>query len=592
MVNFCNRFLKGIASIQALLQNAIAGHKRNNAPVTWTTELKQSFQQVKEHFARSTLLAFPDSKAILSLQTDASDKAIGAVLQQNSNEISQPLSFFSKKLTPAQTRYSAYDRELLAIYAAIKHFRFMIEGRNFHIITDYKPLVYAFKKKADQMSSRQTRQLLFISEFSTDIRHITGTENIVADALSRIDTIVMPTSIDMQEIAELQSTDEELQQLKLSTSTSLKLKKFTLSETAATIYCDTSGEDIRPYIPKLLRRRVFDMMHQMSHPSGRATHRQVAQKFVWLSMAKDIKEWARTCLACQQSKIHRHNHTSLTKIPVPDSRFEHIHIDIVGPLPPSKEYKYLLTMINRFTRWPEAVPLQDCTANTVAEAFFTHWERNAAGPPHTTQKQTGSSKDGRTLKSALMCHNESQWIETLPVVLLGLRTCYKENLGTSAAELVYGTTLKVPGEFFPQEEMPNNPRIFVEDFRAIMQKLQPRPTTHHIKPKLFFHKDLHNCSHVFLKVEGTRRPLDQPYTGPHKIIKRISDKVFNIEVNGRSINVTTDRLKPAYIVIQDSENAPSDSSPIPSTSSNVQAGTELKTYSGPATKRKMVHFVD
>ncbi|KMQ85929.1 pol polyprotein [Lasius niger] len=623
MVNFCNRFLKGIASIQALLQNAIAGHKRNNAPVTWTTELKQSFQQVKEHFARSTLLAFPDSKAILSLQTDASDKAIGAVLQQNSNEISQPLSFFSKKLTPAQTRYSAYDRELLAIYAAIKHFRFMIEGRNFHIITDYKPLVYAFKKKADQMSSRQTRQLLFISEFSTDIRHITGTENIVADALSRIDTIVMPTSIDMQEIAELQSTDEELQQLKLSTSTSLKLKKFTLSETAATIYCDTSGKDIRPYIPKLLRRRAFDMVHQMAHPSGRATHRQVAQKFVWPSMAKDIKEWARTCLACQRSKIHRHNHTLPTKIPVPDSRFEHIHIDIVGPLPPSKEYRYLLTMIDRFTRWPEAVPLQDCTANTVAKAFFTHWVARF-GAPHLITTDQGSQFEAqlfdaitqlvgakrcrtttyhpeangiierwhRTLKSALMCHNESQWTETLPVVLLGLRTCYKENLDTSAAELVYGTTLKVPGEFFSQEEMPNNPRIFVEDFRAIMQKLQPRPTTHHIKPKLFFHKDLHNCSHVFLKVEGTRRPLDQPYTGPHKIIKRISDKVFNIEVNGRSINVTTDRLKPAYIVIQDSENAPSDSSPIPSTSSNVQAGTELKTYSGPATKRKMVHFVD
>ena len=87
----------------------------------------------------------------------------------------------------------------------------------------------------------------------------------------------MPTSLDMQEIAEAQASDDELQQLKQSTSTSLKLKKFTLSETASSIYCDTSEQEIRPYIPGPLRRRVFDMVHQMSHPSDRATHRQIAQ---------------------------------------------------------------------------------------------------------------------------------------------------------------------------------------------------------------------------------------------------------------------------------------------------------------------------
>ena len=78
-----------------------------------------------------------------------------------------------------------------------------------------------------------------------------------------------------------------------------------------------------------------------------------------------------------------------------------------------------------------------------------------------------------------MCHGETQWTDTLPVVLLGLRTCLKEDLSASVAELVYGTTFKVPGEFFFFEEMPSDPRIFVEDFRVIMQKLRPRPTSHH-----------------------------------------------------------------------------------------------------------------
>ncbi|XP_011053051.1 PREDICTED: uncharacterized protein LOC105145295 [Acromyrmex echinatior] len=130
----------------------------------------------------------------------------------------------------------------------------MLEGQNFHVITDHKLLVFAFKRKSDQMLPRQTRQLLFISEFTIDVRHVSGAENIVTDALSRVDTVVMPTSLDMQEIAEAQASDDELQQLKQSTSTSLKLKKFTLSETTSNIYCDTSEEETRPYILGSLRR--------------------------------------------------------------------------------------------------------------------------------------------------------------------------------------------------------------------------------------------------------------------------------------------------------------------------------------------------
>lgn len=176
------------------------------------------------------------------------------------------------------------------------------------------------------------------------------------------------------------------------------------------------------------------------------------------------------------------------------------------------------------------------------------------------------------------------------MVLLGLRTCFKEDLGASVAELVYGTTLKVPGEFLSSEDMPSDPRIFVENFRVIMRRLRPRPTTHHIKPKLFFHKDLYNCSHVFLKVEGAKHPLDQPYTGPHKVLERMSDKVFAIEFNGRRTNVTINRLKPAYLVMQDPEDVSPDASATPSITPNTPIRPKPKTYSGPAIQRKTVQF--
>ena len=84
----------------------------------------------------------------------------------------------------------------------------MLEG-NFHVITDHK-LIYAFKRKSDQMSLRQIHQLFFILEFITDVRHVSDAENIVANALSRVDTI-MPTNLDMQEIPETQASDDELQ---------------------------------------------------------------------------------------------------------------------------------------------------------------------------------------------------------------------------------------------------------------------------------------------------------------------------------------------------------------------------------------------
>ena len=123
--------------------------------------------------------------APLNITCDASDFAVGAVLQQCIDNVWQHLSFFSKKLAPAETRYSAFDRELLAVYATIRHFRHNLEGREFHVKTDHKPLTYVMNSTTERPSLRQTRHLAFIAEFTTDIRYVKGETNFVADALSR-----------------------------------------------------------------------------------------------------------------------------------------------------------------------------------------------------------------------------------------------------------------------------------------------------------------------------------------------------------------------------------------------------------------------
>ena len=99
--------------------------------------------------------------------TDASDTAVGAVLQQQINGEWKPIAFFSKRLKPAETRYSTFDRELLAIYLAIKHFQHFFEGRQFQILTDHKPLTFAFNTQSSKLTPRQIRHLDFISQFTS-----------------------------------------------------------------------------------------------------------------------------------------------------------------------------------------------------------------------------------------------------------------------------------------------------------------------------------------------------------------------------------------------------------------------------------------
>ncbi len=108
-------------------------------------------------------------------------------MQQRSSPSSplQPLAFFCKNMEPAQVRYSAFDRELLACCASIRHFRYMLGGRLFTIYTDHKPLTYALGKVADGWTAMQCRQLFYVAEFTTDIRHVPGVDNVVADTLSR-----------------------------------------------------------------------------------------------------------------------------------------------------------------------------------------------------------------------------------------------------------------------------------------------------------------------------------------------------------------------------------------------------------------------
>ena len=132
-------------------------------------------------------------------------------------------------------------------------------------------------------------------------------------------------------------------------------------------------------------------------------------------------------------------------------------------------------------------------------------------------------------------------------MLLGVRTAFKDDLQASPAEMLFGTTLRIPGEFFVMSSNPASAPGFVSKLRQLMASMKAVPVARHTQQKPFFHRDLRSCSHVFKRVNTIRRPFDPPYSGPHEVVRRIDDRTYVIVVNGRERTFSTDALKPVYM---------------------------------------------
>ena len=206
------------------------------------------------------MLVHPHPNAATCITTDASNVAVGAVLEQFIEGQWKRISFFSKKLSPAELNYSAFDRELLAAYLAVRHFQYFVEGRAFPINTDHKPLTlsFALQGTTERRSPRQARHLAFISEFTNDIRHIDGLANPVADALSRNVFVLEQSPVDLEALAVAQSQDEDLKSL-FTSSTSLQLKQLPIPHSNKTLLCDVSLGRPRPLVPSTMCRTVFEL---------------------------------------------------------------------------------------------------------------------------------------------------------------------------------------------------------------------------------------------------------------------------------------------------------------------------------------------
>ena len=192
----------------------------------------------------------------------------------------------------------------------------MLEGHRFRMFTDQKWLTSDFFKPWNPVSNRQRHQLAFISEFGTDIAHIPGLENVVADALThqyddgKAAAIVHAISNTLADVnlADL-AADQPL--IDEESPSSLRLQGVRFPGVDVPVICDVSSSRTRVLVPDVHRRSIFDAIHSLAHPSGRSTLAMVSKTYVWPRMRSEVLRWARQCQSCGVSKVVLH-----TKPPV------------------------------------------------------------------------------------------------------------------------------------------------------------------------------------------------------------------------------------------------------------------------------------
>ena len=158
---------------------------RKEVKFVWCSDCERAFNQVKALLSSTPVLRAPNFDQPFSLMVDASDAGAGAVLAQSDEVgVNKPVSFFSKKFSKSQRNYSTVEKETLALILALEHFDVYVSGTKITVFTDHNPLTFLSKMK--NKNQRLTRWSLLLQEYNLDIRHVSGKDNIVADALSRV----------------------------------------------------------------------------------------------------------------------------------------------------------------------------------------------------------------------------------------------------------------------------------------------------------------------------------------------------------------------------------------------------------------------
>ena len=590
LINFQRRFIKNAAKILVPLTKYLQGHVKNNDKIHLDEEAKNAFATIKTALVKAASLAHPRKDSSLRLYTDASTEAIGGMLVQKlPDESEQTLAYFSRALNDSQKRYSVFDLELFAIFAAVKYFEHFLLDQHFIIVTDHLSLVHAFKRPSPSHSPRQSRQLSYLSEFNCDITHIPGSRNGAADCLSRlvVHHIFEQENLDitLQDIANAQKAciaqQPDIFQFPHNSTILLQEIELHTKVGPCKLFVDTSQASYRILIPPQYENAIIDHYHKLNHLGSRASQRFIAARFVFRDMNRKIKDRVKACTACQQSKVYRHVVSPIASAKMPDARFDTIHADLCGPFPECQGFSYLLVCIDRFSRFVTAYPLRNAKSESVVlgiNSFVSmfgqmrilrvdngvQWNStlfreyvsylgcdlciSSTRYPESNGLVERAIKNIKVALTAKLDRNH--WLFYLGTIVLSLNTMYREELGGSPSDLVFFQALRLPGDFFTTAAPSTSPfsQELITQMKHFVASLKPTPTRVVQSTKVYQPPELKTCTHVFVKVDPIKPNLQPSYKGPHSVISR-SDKTFKILNNDKVQQVAINNIKPCFTLL-------------------------------------------
>ena len=425
--------------------------------------------------------------AYLKGHVNLSGTAMGEILEQQIDDNTEVLGYFSKTLTDTQRKYSTYDLELLAMHAAVKYFEYMLLDKTFTIYTDDQSLVRSFLKPSEKHTARQVRQLTYLSQFDCTVQHVPGSQNQVADCLSRY---VQPHTVNhifqaqempctLEKIATGQQQYVNTDVFEFPAASFVTIQNTHVPGCNHSILVDTSQSTPRILLPPHLEKQVIEYYHNLHHFDIKATRRCIQTRFLFKNMNTKIRNFVRSCVNCQCAKTTRHVVSPVSSIPMPNCRFQRISIDIAGPFPSSRCQSYILVCVDPFTRFVETFPMPDQTTESVIQSLNLHLQYfgaaleihsdagcqftshtfqdycNFIGSNHRISSVRYPQSNGiaeraiKSIKIALTAQLDSaKWVYHLPTIILCLNTMIKEDLKASAAGLVFGQSLRLPGDIF------------------------------------------------------------------------------------------------------------------------------------------------
>ncbi|GBM17882.1 Transposon Tf2-9 polyprotein, partial [Araneus ventricosus] len=575
-------YFRGLIYDYAGIVEPLVKLTKKNTPFVWSVECENAFNTVQEIILKKPTLKNFDPNLPISLITDASKIAICGILLQKKDNVFYPLEFFSRKLTPAECKYPSIRRELLAIYASVKHFHDQLLGENFELLTDAKPLTEY--QSVDKKPEIVARWLLYLGTFSFTPTHIPGSLN-PADFLSRVVeenslnvnniTLFQPNDkLSLQNISIEQKQDAILSKIMNDLSVNKQCKQYFLDVNSGLLMIKNAHKNKkkivnRIVIPKSLIKVCIETAHA-PHFGVRKTFEFIRHKYQWKGMYLDTKNFCEHCEKCLENKP-KAKLTQTQMIPKRNlAPGQCIAIDVVGKLPRSTDNKnFILTIIDHYSRYLEAYPLQNITSRTIINCLNKYFANFGLPKFLITDNATNFisnemvefldrlniqhrkssiyypmangllERAHRTMKESLasMCESTFQWSEKLLFFKLYYNNSIHSVTKFAPAEIFFGRKQNLPLDSFFEPVTVENESKYLKNIRNNMCSIRNefakneeqyfKNNAPHIKGRKVPNFNLGDK--VFVKNFSHPHVFQEKYKGPFEIIKILRNNNYVIK---------------------------------------------------------------